>query len=403
MRHLAKAGEAAALVLTLVSVVFALNSDRLDAEQRALIREALLHQEHGIRTFVADFSATFVYMDERFAEPPGRGNSQDIASTMRYRYAWKDGMRSCRLEAYATDGTLMLKCHRTVNRDRGMTRSPALEGDADRGIVAQGVIHDELGPDMDYVPQRFTLISAAGDRLSRKFEQGRAEIIGFREIGDNRLIAVRVKVGTEEEGRLWLYVDPERNYALVRMHHVAEDGLPMMVFRVTEFGREGDVYFPTEAYATMYVTNRKGERFAAQEVKLSVTKWSINVDLPDETFDQEFPVGTRVYDAILDYGYISGRSPEQEAADLWDEEVVSENCSQLLPTPADVAQLVADPQVQQVLEGQKAQEAAESRSVGGGAAFFWVLALVGTVALGGAIVAVLFCAGRSRRVKEGRR
>jgi hypothetical protein len=316
----------------------------LTEEETAKAREAILYQEGLLKTFTADFEVLFEYPSCTIQQaiPPPQDNTR--LKSMQYKYRWKDGMRRVDLEGTDMAGNTAMKSLTTVNRSRVMTLSPPTANDKQYGIVAEGVIHGDIGPDNQYVPQKFMLVGAAGGRLSEKFKQGDAEITGTETIDGKSLLGIRVKLSEGPGGTAMVYVDPEHNYALARAEYLGLDDKPAVVVRVLKFDASGDIQFPTEATATLYFVDQEGKRAKGVEARMRVLNWAVNVTLRDDLFTQTFPVGTRIYDEILKYGYVSGR---ETVSEIGEEAQVEENSIGGV-TASNIADAVKSPEVRKV-------------------------------------------------------
>jgi hypothetical protein len=99
--------------------------------------------------------------------------------------------------------------------------------------------------------------------------------------------------GTDQEIQVWLV--PRYNYRPLRVD--VWDDMNRLEVKVDFYEIQPGIWFPSNIRKRMYYTDQTGkEKSYKMEYLVIKDEFEINIDIPDGTFEVEFPVGMSVYD-----------------------------------------------------------------------------------------------------------
>jgi outer membrane lipoprotein-sorting protein len=112
-----------------------------------------------------------------------------------------------------------------------------------------------------------------------------------------RVVKLYRKVGATVRRSYKAYLDPARNYAVVRVEEYWYDFEELSsVMQVNSFTRVNSLYIPEKALVVRY---HKSNGKPHLEYEMEVTNISSNQNVSDSVFSPNFPVGTRVWHEAL--------------------------------------------------------------------------------------------------------
>lgn len=217
--------------------------------------------------------------------------------------------RTYYFSASATDEITKTKCYDgsvTKAREHSETRP-------DLGVITKGRSHSFrrwFNPLLTF--------SATGDKnLSQELGDIDTELVsGSHEVKGKSCQLVKVYKNKTPASCLRsykVYLDPKSNYAPVKIEKYWNNFRCLEhTVEVTELTKVDDIYIATKARCVRYNKPSGSDKsYPVGEQELTVTNVEFNEGVADSEFELEFFPGTRVWNAILELGYIvPGENPE---------------------------------------------------------------------------------------------
>ncbi len=152
--------------------------------------------------------------------------------------------------------------------------------------------------------------SANGDKkLSEELSTMDAQLVaGLHDVSGTscRLVKLYKNTGGETPLRSFnVYLDPARNYALVKVEKYWYDFQCLeRTVEIQEFTKIGNTYIPAKAKCVTYNRPHKSQTtIAVCEQELTVNSIKLNEGIEDSTFVLTFPYGTKIWDNTLRMSY----------------------------------------------------------------------------------------------------
>jgi len=184
--------------------------------------------------------------------------------------------------------------------------------------------------------------------LPEILDKARWNLSGPEKIGQHASYCLE-SVGLWKDGaKLQVWFDPTRDFAPIQIKLTLkfEDGINI-VERMSDVRLEqrDGIWIVADAVLTLENPRMKDPRKRRFATRFSVRDYHVGIELSDDVFQVEFPIGTRVYDEILKTGYIVGEgiyvtnedgSPEFVRNDSLDYKYEMEAPESKLPSPNNI-------------------------------------------------------------------
>ncbi len=190
------------------------------------------------------------------------------------------------------------------------------------GSVTKAREHSESRPDLGSITKGrshsfrvwfnpLLTFSATGDKnLSQELGDIDTELVsGSHKVNGKSCQLVKVyknKTPTSCLRSYKVYLDPKSNYAPVKVEKYWDNFRCLEhTVEATELTKVGDIYVATKARYVNYNKPAGSDKsYPVSEQELIVTKVELNEGVADSEFELKFFPGTRVWNAILELGYI---------------------------------------------------------------------------------------------------
>ncbi|MBW8039626.1 MAG: outer membrane lipoprotein-sorting protein [Planctomycetes bacterium] len=113
---------------------------------------------------------------------------------------------------------------------------------------------------------------------------------------NNYYIAIAKFSSREKSGKVKLYIDPSKDFIPVKKEYILHDGRVLMRYELDDFHQtKSGLWIPYRIFDILPLRHYRGI--------IKVLNVKVNEPIADDLFDFEFPVGTIVYDEILNLRY----------------------------------------------------------------------------------------------------
>lgn len=256
---------------------FTLNGETKDSEKLEFIQKGIEYNLQKIKNTVVKYEATF-----------GKQMNNEIKGT----WWWENQKEALEAEIYI-DRKLMNKFKVVFANSVGKS---FYEGDQAKNIPPSGSILPTAPPEFTYCFPRKLFLKIFGENLINVINNGTAQLLGQEKIAGHDCFVLSGKVGEWREYKIW--IDYNRDYRPLKIelfYKGKNEGFRSLIQNI-QLEKINNIWVPV--YGEI---DSKDPDIVP--VKVRVKEIKVNVELPENIFDIEYPSGTAIDDKLLGTTY----------------------------------------------------------------------------------------------------